>query len=733
MFEDMGDDNYQLQAGSPAIDAGDTGYDDAVIPHGVFRYGGLRRWAYAHQGATHIKESGEMKTKKAFFSSVLVILTILVINGNAWAATIYVPDDEPNIQDAIDAAANGDTIIVRDGTYSEYIELGTLVANTKNNLTIQAENKGSATIQYTENSPTSVIYIEGDSGGVPTVTTIDGFNLVRSNRGKGAGVLVSNSNTSTYATVTVKNCNMSGNKMRSGVRLNGYIEATITGNTITGPSEAGIATSAPDTSSNEDYLYGNSIVTIEDNIINGNSVTNQAGIFLKGYAGNTVQVVIRGTATGEPKSSRIYGNATAGIRLEDIYGTVTIDNNEVNNNSKAGICIIDVGSGPPTATTATVQNNNVHDNTQAGITVAGASYLTIGSNNNINDNGTAGVAFRKASITVLYSDPINVSSQPVTISGNNIYSNSYAGIGIIDAITGTVTITDQNDIYQNTGGGIGIQHDCTVVITKNTIRNNVRGGIHTGTQVADPGEFSGTAGSADLTIKQNKVYGNGNSGYGAGIDVRHADGSINNNLVYKNHRGGIRFGDWIDEIINNTVVDNGNATDDMGGGIVYDDISAGDGVNDAPAGTPPVALLIRNNICFYNQKAGIRACFTNTPGSEERDYNLVYLNNGTTDDCGWYTDTGISYIRTLSCANKQYGGCGADWPVPFAMEDPHDIIADPLFKNITIDDYRLQRLGEGDPNDSPAIDAGDPASAYNDTDASRNDMGAYGGPTPIDW
>ena len=37
MFEDMGDDNYQLQAGSPAIDAGDTGYDDDVIPHGMVK------------------------------------------------------------------------------------------------------------------------------------------------------------------------------------------------------------------------------------------------------------------------------------------------------------------------------------------------------------------------------------------------------------------------------------------------------------------------------------------------------------------------------------------------------------------------------------------------------------------------------------------------------------------------------------------------------------------------
>jgi len=523
---------------------------------------------------------------------------------------------------------------------------------------------------------------------------------------------------------------MSGGQMRSGVRLDGYIGATITGNTITGPQRAGIVTSAPDFSSNEDYLYGNSIVTIEDNIINGNSVTNRAGIFLKGYAGNTVQVVIRGTGTGEPKSSRIYGNGTAGIRLEDIYGAVTIDNNEVNNNSEAGICIIDIGSG---TATATIQNNNVHDNTKAGITVAGASYLTIGSNNNINDNGTAGVAFRKASIEVLYSDPINVSSQPVTISGNNIYYNSFAGIGIIDAITGTVTITDQNDIYQNTRGGIGIQNDCTVVITKNTIRNNVRGGIHTGTDIADDAfsdttGFIGGPGSADLTIKKNKVYGNGESSYGGGIDVRHASGTIYNNLVYENYRGGIRFGDYITEIIHNTVADNGQSG--LGGGIIYDDL-AGD-VNAQPEGTLSDSPnypnpLIRNNIFAYNENAaGLRVGKMPTdttvcPGNpvydisgNYRDYNLAYSNNGTgTTDCGWYRDSGISYVLTLSCANQQYGGCGADWPYPFAMDDPHDIIANPLFVDA---EYHLD-------NNSPAKTGG----------VGGVEMGAYGGSDPINW
>ncbi|HEX2974554.1 MAG TPA: right-handed parallel beta-helix repeat-containing protein, partial [Bacteroidales bacterium] len=53
-----------------------------------------------------------------------------------------------------------------------------------------------------------------------------------------------------------------------------------------------------------------------------------------------------------------------------------------------------------------------------------------------------------------------------------------------------------------------------------------------------------------------------------------------------------------------------------------------------------------------------------------------------------------------------------------------NLVKDPLFINPDTQNFGLMA-------GSPCIDTGDPASAFNDIDGSRNDMGAYGGPDPI--
>jgi len=49
------------------------------------------------------------------------IVVLLIAPSLAFSATIYVPDNYAKIQGAIYAAANGDSVIVRPGTYVENI------------------------------------------------------------------------------------------------------------------------------------------------------------------------------------------------------------------------------------------------------------------------------------------------------------------------------------------------------------------------------------------------------------------------------------------------------------------------------------------------------------------------------------------------------------------------------------------------------------------------------------
>ena len=78
----------------------------------------------------------KMNTKHGIFLAMFGILVFCAFIGTVSAATIYVPDDYAKIQWAIDNATVGDTIIVRNGTYSENVDVN-------KRLTIRSES-GSA-------------------------------------------------------------------------------------------------------------------------------------------------------------------------------------------------------------------------------------------------------------------------------------------------------------------------------------------------------------------------------------------------------------------------------------------------------------------------------------------------------------------------------------------------------------------------------------------------------------
>lgn len=507
---------------------------------------------------------------------------------------------------------------------------------------------------YSHHNRTAGIGSTGLSSG--STVTIQGNSLYQNGLGStGAGIMLQSAAGGVQVTIT--NGNQIHSNRLAGINLQGLDQVTIGNNEIYANGRVGI-----------------SLETINQATVDGNGIHSniRAGIRLMDVALATVS------------NNDIYGNTWSGIRLESM-DQADIADNHIHTNSKAGIYIEDVSA-------ITMNRNSIHNHLNfAGIYLnATAADITIGDSlangNEIYDN-YGGIFLAAAN------------SRPVLIRGNSIYNNSLGGIRINGHATAKVAIAE-NTVVHNDRGGITIAGPCSdLEIVKNDIYDNIRGGIRTGEDLADGAGFVGPPGSAVLTIRQNKVHNNGTSGYGNGIDVRHASGTIYNNLVYGNNRGGIRYGDHIDEIVNNTAIGNGNAALGSGAGIAYDNLTGA--VNDPPSGTPPAEIPIRNNISVDNYRAGIRDGLC----SSRRDYNLLYGNNG------WTTPP-----------MPQIAGCNSNG---------NEIFAEPSFVNPSLDDYRLNP-------GSPAVDAGD---SFYGSDASIPpargsaviDVGAYGGPYAIDW
>jgi parallel beta-helix repeat protein len=114
-----------------------------------------------------------MKASKTRWLGVLLVLALLLCLApatTALAATTWYVDDDggadfTTIQAAIDAAAEGDTIIVKDGTYNENLEVYT------SNLVIQSENGRATTIIQAADPELDGIFILADD------ITIDGFTV----------------------------------------------------------------------------------------------------------------------------------------------------------------------------------------------------------------------------------------------------------------------------------------------------------------------------------------------------------------------------------------------------------------------------------------------------------------------------------------------------------------------------------------------------------------------------
>ncbi|MHC4943324.1 MAG: right-handed parallel beta-helix repeat-containing protein [Planctomycetota bacterium] len=153
--------------------------------------------------------------------SFMMLLGMILISASAHSATWYVPDDYSTIQGAIDAASNGDTIIVEPGTYVESIDfLGKAV-------TLMSEQGADVTVIDGNQAGSVVTCLSGEGQS----TVLDGFTITNGYAYfTGGGMYNENSDP------TVKNCVFSNNEVHAynydsaygGGMLNSQSSPTVT-------------------------------------------------------------------------------------------------------------------------------------------------------------------------------------------------------------------------------------------------------------------------------------------------------------------------------------------------------------------------------------------------------------------------------------------------------------------------------------------------------------------------
>jgi len=309
---------------------------------------------------------------------LFIILFALVLGLSLGLATavpvladvIDVPGDYPTIQDAIDAASDGDTIIVAAGLYEENVVID-------KSLTLKGAQAG---VDARTRSGAETIIEPDDGRGIDIVTAddriieIDGLTVQNARTGIAApnAVGMYDINDITVKNVRVLNCEKGGITMAYASIATVeycYVEGTEFG------INAGSLQPLEPTVAN---FRNNEVVTVEfgitgylkDSIIEGNLVRNFAtgagGVGISGQFLNTE--ITDNTVTGYSRG--------AALTFEEHYGRELSENVHVKGNTftgnEYGIYVFDTQT---TLTGITVNLNNIAGNSKYGVWNKGSETL----------------------------------------------------------------------------------------------------------------------------------------------------------------------------------------------------------------------------------------------------------------------------------------------------------------------------------------------------------------------
>src|SRR5215472_4758524 len=223
-----------------------------------------------------------MRRHSAICRLATVAVCLLSATFSQAATTIHVPDDQPTIQAGINAASDGDTVLVAPGTYRENITFSgkaiTVKSSNGANVTIIDGGQNGAVVTF-QNGETSASILQGftvqngnytsgvgEGGGISvegSSPTIKNNRITNNKACEGNGIGVGFGSPIIQANTITNNSNAScGGIGGAGIGLRGASSASIIGNTISNNSAdsygGGIA------------LWAANAVLIKNNIITGN-------------------------------------------------------------------------------------------------------------------------------------------------------------------------------------------------------------------------------------------------------------------------------------------------------------------------------------------------------------------------------------------------------------------------------------------------------------------------------
>jgi len=473
----------------------------------------------------------------------IAMLVLLLLIGGAGAATLTVDDsggaDYTKIQDAIDNASAGDTILVYSGTYYENVNVSRQL------ILLGIDNGGGMPVVDAGGNPIAISLSAGNS-------TLEGFNAKNSSYWDGISVLSNNN--------IIRNNNVSNNN--NGIFIFSS-NNTVVGNIASSNREYGIFLFSNNNTVNSNvansnghsgiHLFSSSNNTIKDNIADSN---NYYGIYLHSSKSNTlagnnaslnknVGILLYSSGGNELMNNImaenkynfwLYGESDSHfnnqidtnniVNGKNIYYIKNITNAVYNSSTNAGtfycincinVTIKDVNLDKNYIglffwkTNATrIQNISVSNNYFGIYTVFSDSNILNRSDVSSNNYGI-----------YLYSSNINI------LNGNNASNNSYDGIYLTSSIG---NILNSNTANRN-NGGINIDNFSNDnIIISNTVSLNNGYGIHI---------YS----SNNNTI-YNNYFSNQQNVWADGYNIWNISKTVGTNIIGGSYIGGNYWSDY---------------------------------------------------------------------------------------------------------------------------------------------------------------------------------------------